>query len=564
MYQPDDTARSSVYYHYQVYPFKTPPELRGTTQRYPVVMVGAGPIGLVTALELASFGIPTVVVTAEVQVSHGSRAIVFTRRSMEILQQVGVTKHMLEKAYPWRSGNSIYRGQRVFRLEAPYDTDDRFQPLNNLQQQYLEEYLVERAHQEPLIDLRWGSKVLDVQSLADHTQVQIDTPEGEYSLSTDWLIAADGAKSTIRQALGLRMEGASYSGRFVIADIKIDIPWPTERLAYFDPDWNRGNTILMHRQPEGIWRLDYQLPPNETPEQALAPESLNARIQAQLDMVGISAPWELDWCSVYSARAMTLPDYVHQRVIFTGDAAHMLPIFGVRGANTGFQDAQNLAWKLALLLKGVATPALLATYTQERVTAAQEIIDEASKSTRFMAPPDRGYRLLRDAVLSLSLTQEFVRPLFHWRTSRPHDYHTSPLNALADDNAAFSAGPAHGMPLQNICLGEDNYLFDHLANAFNLLYFTAQTIPDAILQAAKELQAQGVPLQVLAIQTSSVAKAAHNLIDPDGHFAQRYDAAEGSAYLARPDQHVCARWKHLSADQLIAAIQQALGQGASA
>jgi 3-(3-hydroxy-phenyl)propionate hydroxylase len=553
-----------VYYHYQVYPFKTPPELRGTTQRYPVVIVGAGPIGLVTALELASFGISTVVVTAEVQVSHGSRAIVFTRRSMEILQQVGVTKRMLEKAYPWRSGNSIYRGQRVFRLEAPYDSDDRFQPLNNLQQQYLEEYLVERAQQEPLIDLRWGSKVLDVQSLADHTQVQIDTPEGEYSLSTEWLIAADGAKSTIRQALGLRMEGASYSGRFVIADIKIDIPWPTERLAYFDPDWNRGNTILMHRQPEGIWRLDYQLPPNETPEQALAPKSLNARIQAQLDMVGISAPWELDWCSVYSARAMTLPDYVHQRVIFTGDAAHMLPIFGVRGANTGFQDAQNLAWKLALLLKEVATPALLSTYTQERVTAAQEIIDEASKSTRFMAPPDRGYRLLRDAVLSLSLTQEFVRPLFHWRTSRPHDYHTSPLNALADDNAAFSAGPAHGMPLQNIRLGEDDYLFDHLANAFNLLYFTAQTIPDAILQAVQQLQAQGVPLQVLAIQTSSVAKVAHNLIDHDGHFAQRYDAAEGSAYLARPDQHVCARWKHLSADQLIAAIQQALGQGASA
>lgn len=564
MYQPDDTVRSSVYYHYQVYPFKTPPELRGTTQRYPVVIVGAGPIGLVTALELASFGIPTVVVTAEVQVSHGSRAIVFTRRSMEILQQVGVTKRMLEKAYPWRSGNSIYRGQRVFRLEAPYDSDDRFQPLNNLQQQYLEEYLVERAQQEPLIDLRWGSKVIDVQSEPEHTQVQVDTPEGEYSLSTNWLIAADGAKSTIRQALGLRMEGTSYSGRFVIADIKIDIPWPTERLAYFDPDWNRGNTILMHRQPEGIWRLDYQLPPNETPEQALAPESLTARIQAQLDMVGISAPWELDWCSVYSARAMTLPDYVHQRVIFTGDAAHMLPIFGVRGANTGFQDAQNLAWKLALLLKGVATPALLATYTQERVTAAQEIIDEASKSTRFMAPPDRGYRLLRDAVLSLSLTQEFVRPLFHWRTSRPHDYHTSTLNALADDNAAFSAGPAHGMPLQNIRLGEDDYFFDHLANAFNLLYFTAQTIPDAILQAVQQLQVQGVPLQVLAIQTSSVAKAAHNLIDPDGHFAQRYDAAEGSAYLARPDQHVCARWKHLSADQLIAAIHQALGQGASA
>ncbi|MFZ1387832.1 MAG: FAD-dependent monooxygenase [Thiolinea sp.] len=555
MHIPDTTPRHSVYYNYQIYPFQTPPELHGETKRYPVVIVGAGPIGLVTALELARYGTPVIVISAEVQVSHGSRAIVFTRRSMEILQQVGISERMLEKAYPWRSGNSMYRGQRVFRLEAPYDEDDRFQPLNNLQQQYVEQYLVEQAAQNPLIELRWGSKVVGVQSFADHAELQIDTPEGEYSLNCDWLIAADGAKSTIRQELGLRMEGASYRGRFVIADIKIDIPWPTERLAYFDPDWNRGNTILMHRQPEGIWRLDYQLPPNETPEQALALESLNARIQAQLDMVGIAAPWELDWCSVYSARAMTLPDYIHQHIIFTGDAAHMLPIFGVRGANTGFQDAQNLAWKLALLLKGVGTPELLATYTSERVTAAQEIIAEASKSTRFMAPPDRGFRLLRDAVLSLSLSQEFVRPLFHWRTSRPHDYHESMLNALNDDNDKFTAGPAHGMPLQNIRLGENDYLFDHLGAAFHLLYFTDQTVPESISQQVADLEKQGVPIKLLSIGSGQ------NLADNTGHFAKRYDAQSGTTYLVRPDQHVCARWKNFTAEHVNAAIYQALGQG---
>ncbi len=556
MYIPDTTPRASVYYNYQIYPFQTPPELCGETKRYSVAIVGAGPIGLVTALELAHYGISVVVINAEVQVSHGSRAIVFTRRSMEILQQVGIAERMLNKAYAWRSGNSIYRGQCVFRLEAPYDEDDRFQPLNNLQQPYVEQYLVEQAQQHPLIELRWGSKVIGVTSLPDHAELQIDTPEGEYTLSCDWLIAADGAKSTIRQELGLRMEGASYSGRFVIADIKIDIPWPTERLAYFDPDWNRGNTILMHRQPEGIWRLDYQLPPNETPEQALAPESLNTRIQAQLDMVGINAPWELDWCSVYSARAMTLPDYVHERIIFTGDAAHMLPIFGVRGANTGFQDAQNLAWKLAMLIKGVGTPALLATYTSERVTAAQEIIAEASKSTRFMTPPDRGFRLVRDAVLSLSLTQAFVRPLFHWRTSRPHDYHASALNALNDDNAQFINGPALGMPLQNMRLAENNYLFDHLGAAFHILYFTDQIVPKSILDTIKALQNQEIPLQLLVIGQTQ------GLPDHDGHFAKRYDAQTDTAYLVRPDQHVCARWKNLTADKLTAAVYQALGQGA--
>jgi 3-(3-hydroxy-phenyl)propionate hydroxylase len=199
----------------------------------------------------------------------------------------------------------------------------------------------------------------------------------------------------------------------------------------------------MHREPHGIWRVDYQLPPGETPEQALQPASLKARIDAQLAMIGhAGTPWQMDWCSVYSARALTLPDYVHGRVLFTGDAAHLLPIFGVRGANTGFQDAQGLAWQLAAVVRAPGPSRCWPSYSAERVAAAREIIDEAGKSTRFMTPPTRGFRLLRDAVLSLSLSQDFVRPLYHWRTSRPHEYTRSPLNSAGDDNACSPPAPA--------------------------------------------------------------------------------------------------------------------------
>ncbi|MFC6668734.1 FAD-dependent monooxygenase [Marinobacterium aestuariivivens] len=300
MHQPQTTPRASIYYDYRVYPFETAPEQRGESRRYPVIIVGAGPIGLTTALDLARYGVPSVIVEAECQVSHGSRAIVFTRRSMEILQQVGVADRMLEKALPWRFGNSIYRGRRVFRMEAPHDDDDRFAPMNNLQQQYLEEYLLERVLQTPLIELRWGTRVTGIDNGDDGVRLELDTPEGAYGLDCDWLVAADGARSTVRQLLDLRMEGDSYSGHFVIADIRIDIDLPTERLAFFDPDWNPGNTILMHREPDGIWRLDYQLPPDETPEQALAPEALNRRIQAQLEMIGVDAPG--NWTGVRSIR----------------------------------------------------------------------------------------------------------------------------------------------------------------------------------------------------------------------------------------------------------------------
>ncbi|MCK2088937.1 FAD-dependent monooxygenase [Thauera aromatica] len=563
MHTPTTEPRPSIYYDYRVHapwlPSAHPPR-----QRSKVLIVGAGPAGMVTALELARHGVPSVVASAELQVSQGSRAIVFTRRSMEILQQLGVTARMTENGLPWRFGNSYYRGQRVFRMEAPHDPDDRFFPMLNLQQQYLEEYLLEACAASPLIEVRWGNKVTRVDQMEGYARVGIDTPAGPYTLDADWVVAADGGRSGIRTALGLQMEGASYEGLFVIADIRIDLPLPTERLAFFDPDWNPGNTILMHREPHGIWRVDYQLPPGETPEEALRPESLKARIDAQLAMIGHpGAEWELDWSSVYSARALTLPDYVHGSVIFTGDAAHLLPIFGVRGANTAFQDAQSLGWQLAFVIRGLAGTKLLANYSAERVGAAREIIDEAGKSTRFMTPPSRGFRLLRDAVLSLSLSEAFVRPLYHWRTSRPHEYTRSMLNSAGDDNALFTAGPAHGAPPQNIRLAADDFLLDHLGGGFDLLYFTAAAaIPAPLQDVVAAARARGVALKVIAVGAPApVAGADLTLADADGHFRRRYGIqAGGGAYLLRPDQHVCARWLTLDATRLHAALDTALPQ----
>lgn len=565
MHQPDSEPRRSIYYNYQVFPAYTASVGSSHIERKPVVVVGAGPIGLTTALDLARYGIPCVVLESELQVSEGSRAIVFTRRSMEILQQVGVAERVSEAGLPWGCGNSFYRNQLVFRMETPQDPDDRYAPMTNLQQPYLEQFLAEAAEANPLVEIRWGNRVTALEQQADFARLEIDTPAGSYHLDADWVVAADGARSAIRSLLDLKLEGASYEGHFVIADIKIDLGLPTERLAYFDPVWNPGNTVLMHREPGNIWRIDYQLPANETPEQALQPESLRERINAQLEMVGIKEPqWEMDWSSVYSARALTLPEYIHNRVIFTGDAAHLLPIFGVRGANTGFQDCHDLVWKLALTIKGLTGSKLLGSYTEERVRAAREIISEAGKSTRFMAPPTPGHRLVRDAVLSLSLTQEFVRPLYHWRTSRPHDYAESVLNSQTDDNDRFSAGPRNGAPLLNIKLAENDYLFDRLGASFYLLYFTDGTsIPDDLLAQAQAIRSSGVPFQIIAVAQNvqtSISGADQLIEDTSGHIRSKYGVSRNGAYLVRPDQHICARWQQLSAEQLHTAVETALGK----
>ncbi|EHR70411.1 2-polyprenyl-6-methoxyphenol hydroxylase-like oxidoreductase [Burkholderiales bacterium JOSHI_001] len=542
MHQPQAQPRASIYYRYQVFPAAPRPApgadaLGGAA----VVVVGAGPIGLTIALDLARHGVRVVLLAAERQVSEGSRAIVFTRRSMEILQQVGVADAMLARGLPWRFGNSFYRGQCIFRLQAPQDENDRFGPLLNLQQQVLEEALVNAVAGQPLIELRWGHKLTGLVSDDSGATLSVDTEQGEYTLRTPWLVAADGARSFVRQALDLRMEGDAYEGRFVIADIRVDLPYPTERRAYFDPDWNPGNTVLMHKEPEGIWRIDYQLPAGETPEQALAPAALKARIDAQLAMIGhAGVPWELDWCSVYSARAMTLPGYVHGRVLFTGDAAHLLPIFGVRGANTGFQDAHNLGWKLAAVVKGLAPAALLHSYSHERVGAAREIIQEAGKSTRFMTPPSAGFRLLRDATLQLALRHDFVRPLLHWRTSRAHDYLDSPLNS-ADDSGL--PGPRPGAPMPDVQLAPGQHLMDATGPAFHLLLAGDAARADLAPAIARWRQ-RGVALVLWSAGPQAAPGAAAHWPDASGRLRQRYglQATAAGAWLIRPDQHLAARF----------------------
>ena len=563
MHLPSANPRPSIYYNYQVFKPWLPTE-NGIQEKKKVVIVGAGPAGMVTALELARHNIASVVLASDLQFSQGSRAIVFTRRSMEILQQVGVAHRITENGLPWRCGNSIYRGQQVFRMETPLDPDDRFFPMINIQQQYLEEYLHDACAANPLIDFRWGNKLDHAEQSLGSVRAHIDTSAGPYQLETEWLVAADGGRSEIRSAMNLKLEGASFESIFVIADIRIDLPFPTERLAFFDPDWNRGNTILMHKEPHGIWRVDYQLPPGETPEDALRPESLQKRIDAQLKMIGFEGtPWEMDWSSVYSARTLTLPKYVHDRIVFTGDAAHLLPIFGVRGANTAFQDAQSLGWHLAYVLNGISPEKLMTNHSEERVGAAREIITEAGKSTRFMAPPSRGFRLLRDAVLSLSLTEEFVRPLYHWRTSRPHEYKHSVLNSTSDDNALFTGGPALGAPPQNVQIQHDDFLLDHLGGGFDLVYVCQyQSIPNELLHAVEAAKNNGLPLKLLAISGSDVKVqgADKTLFDPQQRFQLRYAVSEGGAYLFRPDQHVCARWLEVDATRLLSSLQIAVMQ----
>ena len=306
----------------------------------------------------------------------------------------------------------------------------------------------------------------------------------------------------------------------------------------------------MHRQPDDLWRIDFRLPDDETTEQALGPATLSRRIDTVLEMIRRKVPWKLDWATVYTANTLTLPHYVHGRIIFTGDAAHLLPIFGVRGCNTGLQDGNNLAWKLAFVVKGWSRPALLDTYSSERVQAAREICEEGGKSTRFMTPPTARARLMRDAVLSFCLSEEFPKDLLHWRTSRPHDYRLSPLNSFAEADAAFCGGIASGQSAHNVKLGEDDYLLDRLdaGAGFHLIAFAGEgKVSGELDRILAEAAHQPFPvIRVLIGQRADETNANRTeliITDPQGRIATKYAAQAGTVYVLRPDLHVCARWR---------------------
>ena len=388
---------------------------------------------------------------------------------------------------------------------------------------------------------------------------RITSPEGGYRLDADYVLAADGARSPVRSMLGLRLKGDNYEGRYVIADIRMDHDFPTERRAFFEPSGNPGGTVLIHKQPDDIWRVDYQLREGESEEEAMREENIRARVGAILADIGHTKPWELEWWSVYSANTLCLDDYRCGRVFFIGDAAHIVPIFGVRGLNNGLADAENIGWKLALVLKGEADDRLLDSYSPERRGATLDVFANATKSTRFMTPPTRGWRLAREAALSLSLTHEFPRGLANPRQMQPYTYSESPLTPYAGRDAEFAGGPVSGSAAPNAKLADGSHLLDRAGNGMTAILFCggAPTLEQAaLLEQLGKIDQRFVSLLIGSPGSGSDAKA---IADSDVEIARLYGAQPGTFYLLRPDLHIAGRWKTIAVDEILRTSGLCLG-----
>lgn len=520
--------------------------------RHPVVVVGAGPVGLALAIDLAQQGVPVLLLDSDNKLSTGSRAICFAKRTLEIFDRLGCGERMAGKGVSWNLGKVFLGDERIYEFDLLPEQGHQRPAFVNLQQYYVEGYLAERAAQLPLIDIRWNNEVTGVEQHDDHVLLTIATPDGAYRLAAGYLAACDGSRSPVRRLIGQESTGRVFKDRFLIADVRMKLDFPAERWFWFDPPFHRNRSVLLHSQPDNVWRIDFQLGWDADPEVEKRPENIVPRVEALLaESPFRDASFELEWASVYTFACQRMASFRHGRVLFAGDSAHGVSPFGARGANSGVQDAENLAWKLAAVLRGQAPGALLDSYAAEREDAADENIRHSTRATDFITPKSEVSRLFRDAVLQLAKRHAFARTLVNsGRLSVPAALHGSPLNT--PDADAFEARMAPGTVAADAPIagagGRPGWLLRALGpDGFTALVFGAGEAAQGSVRALAEAD---VPLHVLRLPLD----AAHGLA------ASRYDARAGTVYLLRPDQHVCARWRQPSAPAIRAAYDRALAR----
>lgn len=507
--------------------------------RHPVVIIGAGPVGLTLAADLALQGIAVVVLDDSDRIGEGSRAICFAKRTLEIFDRLGIGERLVEKGVTWQRGRVFLGEGELYDFDLLPEGGHKMPAFINIQQYYVEAALAARvAELEDFVDLRWRNRVAGLDQHADGVTLTIATPDGDYQVVADWVVACDGSRSPTRALMGLDFAGEVFDDRFLIADVKMTAAFPTERWFWFQPPFHSGQSALLHKQPDDVWRIDLQLGRDADIETERQPDQVIPRIERMLG----HGDFALEWVSIYTFQCRRLAHFVHDRVIFAGDSAHQVSPFGARGANSGIQDAENLAWKLGAVLRGEAGPRLIQTYDDERGAAADENIMNSTRATDFIAPPSRGERRLRDAVLALARTTAFAKRMVNsGRLSTATTYDT----ALSTPDADTWGGTARlGAPVPDVPLvfagGRHGFLSEAVGGGFMVL-----CAPDGTRPAAPEA------MTLMTIGSDAA--------DVEGLFASRFDARPGSTFLLRPDGHLAARWRRFDGAAILAARRRALG-----
>ncbi|HET7520125.1 MAG TPA: FAD-dependent monooxygenase [Candidatus Limnocylindria bacterium] len=507
-----------------------------------VAVVGAGPVGMTLAGRLAQRGVGVVLLEQNAELTgEGSKALCMQRETLETWGRLGIGERVAARGVQWQVGRTFFRGRELFSIQLPGSGNDHFPGFVNINQTEVEHMLLERLGELPNVEVRWSHRLTGLRQEADGLTLTCDTPEGERRLRAAYVVGADGAHSSVRHLLGMDFPGHSHEDLFLICDIRARLPFPNERHFHFDPPWNPGRQVLVHPQPDETWRIDWQVASKTDVEAERASGALDARIR---QVVGADTDYELVWVTAYRFHQRLAPRFRVGRALLAGDAAHLMSPFGARGLNSGAADAENVAWKLALVLSGVAPETLLDSYDAERRAAAVENLAITDASMRFMVPHGPLRRLARNTTLRGSVRSGFLRRRVNsGKLSQPFTYSASPIVARPHDDERL---PVHGAVAPDArcgVLGPDaagvTRLRDLLGADFVALLI-GRTGPQRA--AAKAVRAAGLswpaPTRVVALGPDTPLHGVTVLRDPNGELTAAYGAAGSRAWLIRPDGHL--------------------------
>ena len=528
-----ETWKFAPAYELPHWPFVAPPDLgAGERIRYPVVIAGGGLAGLTLACDLALRGIRAVLLDEDDTVGvkgASSRGICYAQKSLEIFERLGIYERIRAKGITWSVGRTFSGADELYAFNLKDDSFSEQPPFINLQQFYLEWFLVDRILEIDHTDLRWKSKVLNVADEGDAVVVEVETPAGTYSLEADWFVDATGANSRIRNALGLEVNASRSTDRWCISDVKFKTPFAVERWTWVDAPFNEGRAVWQHLMADDVWRLDYQMAEDCDPETISRPEVAGARLREQL---GPGVEFEFVWIGPYQYRDHLLETFRVGRMVFIGDCAHVVSPFGARGGNNGIQDAGNLGWKLALVLEGEAGEGLIDSYHAERFAAAEENLTVTKRTSRFLAPRSRAEHRIRRAVCTLARRHEFARRLAN--TGRMAQANVYPPSAWARGGARSVQNVAFdGTTLMHCLRGDTRFLG------------LAVGADPATLVRLDELAAL-FPIDF-------------RRVDPASRLAAHLGAASGTVVIVRPDAYVAATLPVATPEAVASAMRDALG-----
>jgi 3-(3-hydroxy-phenyl)propionate hydroxylase len=546
------------------YPFVAPPDIRASqVARYPVVIAGGGIAGLTLACALAHQGVQALLLDEDNTVGvkgASSRGICYAQKTLEIFTRLGIYERIAAKGVQWSVGRTFAGNDEVYSFDLRQQNTHAMAkepPVINIQQFYIEGFLVEKIDElnraRPCIDIRWNNRVTALTQNAECATLSVTTPAGDYTLQADHVIDCTGSHSPFRAWCGASVTAKKGDDRWCIADVRFREPPPVERHTWIEAPFNENRAVWQHLMADGVWRIDYQMAPDCDPREVSREEVVRARLNAQFKRELGQDECEIVWVGPYAYRSECLDVLRHGHVFFVGDSAHVVSPFGARGGNSGVQDADNLAWKLAAVLQGRASPALLDSYHAERHEAARHNVLVTNRTARFLRPADGAERLFRSAALALARKHPFARQLVNTgRMSVPNSYSRSPVcektGGVATQNVGFSWADGQAGELMDLL---------HWAKG-RLLLLQFGDLPVA---AAMRLQALTTQTGVRCVQVVAPGEqpaAIEHVVDTHGHLQATCHVFGHAWALLRPDSYLAATGESVDAS-LLRAIGTAMG-----